>query len=78
MYLRTENKVTHAMLITFSPILLGLSLIAFLLPSLLKLKLPGVEAELSQPKEKVSKGPTGSIGFGGTSSFGGTRFTDRY
>ena len=61
-----STKVTPTMVLTFSPILLGLSLVAFLLPWLIRLKLPGVEAELSQPKEKISKGPDGSIGFGST------------
>jgi hypothetical protein len=37
---------------------------------LVKLKLPGVEAELSQSqqKEPISSGPKGEIGFGSSSS----------
>jgi tetratricopeptide (TPR) repeat protein len=74
LYLRPGvTKISETMVITFSPILLALSLVAFLLPWLIKLKLPGVEAELSQPKEKISKGPTGAIGFGTTSISSGPR-----
>jgi hypothetical protein len=47
---------------------LGLIVIAFLLPSLARLQLPGgFVAELSQPKETISSGPTGQIGFGTSS-----------
>jgi hypothetical protein len=62
------------MMMTFSPILLALALVSFLLPWLVRLKLPGVEAELSQPQEKVSKGPSlASIGFGNTTVSSGPR-----
>jgi len=74
LYLRpTNTRVTATMVITFSPVLLALALVAFLLPWLIKLKLPGVEAELSQPKERISRGPTGSIGFGTPSAGSGPR-----
>ena len=57
------GKVKESTLLTLTPILLALIPVGFLLPLLTKLKLLGVEAELSQPKEKVSKGPTGEFGF---------------
>jgi hypothetical protein len=43
-----------------TPILLGLLVIAFVLPYLIKLKFPGFEAELSRPTQKIS----GSSGAG--------------
>lgn len=58
------DKVTETMLTVMSPILLGLVVVAFLLPALIRLKLPGLEAELSQPQESVSSGPKGEVGFG--------------
>jgi tetratricopeptide (TPR) repeat protein len=58
------TKVSVPMMFTFTPLLLGLTFVGLLAPWLLKFKLPGgLEAELSQPTETVSKGPTGSIGF---------------
>lgn len=66
LYFKTD-KITVTMLSTLSPILLGLIFVAFLMPWLSKLKLPGVEAELSRPKEKISTGPTGSVSFGASS-----------
>jgi len=66
LYFKTD-KIKPTMLGTLSPILLGLIFVAFLMPWLSKLKLPGVEAELSRPKEKVSTGPTGSVSFGSSS-----------
>jgi tetratricopeptide (TPR) repeat protein len=67
-YLWDSSKVTGTMLNVFSPLLLGMSVISFLLPSLTKLKLPGVEAEMAQPRERISRGPTGSVGFGSSRS----------
>lgn len=58
------NKIHETQLTFMVPILLGLTVLSFLLPGLRKLKLPGMEAELTQPKETISTGPTGSIGFG--------------
>ena len=66
LYFRSD-KITGTMVTTLSPILLGLVFVAFLLPWLSRLKLPGMEAELSKPAEKVSTGPTGSVGFGSSS-----------
>jgi hypothetical protein len=49
-------------------ILLGLIVVEFLLPELIKIKLPGgLEAELIQPKETISTGPKSDIGFGSSS-----------
>jgi tetratricopeptide (TPR) repeat protein len=58
-----SDKVTSTMIATMSPVLLGLVFTAFLLPWLSRLKLPGVEAELTKPKEKLSPGPSGTISF---------------
>lgn len=58
------GKVTETMLTILVPVLLGLVVVAFLLPWLIRIKLPGLEAELSQPTETVSSGPTGEVGFG--------------
>jgi hypothetical protein len=50
-----------------TPILLGMLTVAALLPNLSKLKLPGFEAEISDPKPpdpNISSGPRGDIKFG--------------
>lgn len=62
----SNNRVSEKMVIIMIPILLGLFVVAFLLPGLVRLKLPGLEAELSQPKQKesISSGPKGEIGAG--------------
>jgi tetratricopeptide (TPR) repeat protein len=58
-----DGRVTEKMLLIMSPILLGLSVVAFLLPYLAKLKMPGLEAELTKPQvgETLPSGPKGSI-----------------
>ena len=58
--------VTSAMITVLVPVCLGLIVVSVLLPSLTKLKLTGLEAELSQPpaKETLASGPKGQIGFG--------------
>jgi tetratricopeptide (TPR) repeat protein len=59
------SEVSETTLTVMTPTLLGLVVVAFLLPTLIRLKLPGgLEAELSQPKEPISSGPKGEIGFG--------------
>src|SRR5438067_1212189 len=60
------DHITPAMLITLTPILLGLIVVSFLLPALIRLKLAGLEVELSQPKlkETLAVGPKGEVGFG--------------
>ena len=61
--------VTGTMLTVLVPVCLGLIVVSILLPSLTKLKLTGLEAELSQQggKETLASGPTGQIGFGPSS-----------
>lgn len=57
-FLYFTGKVMPTTLTIMLPILLGLTVLACLLPLLTKLKLPGLEAELSQPKEAICEGPT--------------------
>lgn len=57
------EKINENVLLVMLPILLGLTVIAFLLPWLIKIKLPGIEAELSQPTKSISSGPIGEINF---------------
>lgn len=68
-YLRLQggdkSSVTPAMITVLVPVCLGLLVVSVLLPSLTKLKLTGLEAELSEPKPKaVAAGPKGQINFG--------------
>jgi tetratricopeptide (TPR) repeat protein len=56
-----NQRISETTLAVLVPILLGLGVLAFLLPWLTKFKLPGLEAEMSQPKEAVSTGPTGVL-----------------
>jgi tetratricopeptide (TPR) repeat protein len=66
---RTE-KITDMMLTVLVPILLGLMVVAVLLPWLSRLKMTGLEAELTEPapKESLSSGPKGEkIGFSAAS-----------
>jgi tetratricopeptide (TPR) repeat protein len=64
----TEFSVTPTLLTTMTPILLGLLVVAALLPNLNTLKLPGgFEAVIHEPKApdaNISTGPRGEIGFG--------------
>ncbi|WP_344799985.1 tetratricopeptide repeat protein [Actinokineospora diospyrosa] len=60
----TSDKVTAVMLTTTTPVLVGLFTIAVLLPSLIKLKLPGFEADLQAGTGPISPGPTGQVTFG--------------
>ncbi len=55
------KKIDATTLVVLIPLLLGLAVVALLLPWLTRLKLPGVEAELSQPKQSISSGPTGDL-----------------
>ena len=55
------HKVSSTMVGTLTPIFLGLAFVGFLLPSLIKLKIPGLEAELTKPQEQISQGPVGTI-----------------
>jgi tetratricopeptide (TPR) repeat protein len=62
----TTNKIPDTMMTVFVPIILGLIVVAVLLPWLNRLKLTGIEAELTQPspKQSLTSGPKGEIGFG--------------
>lgn len=62
LYLPKDSKITSGMITGLTPTLIAFAAAAFLFPYLVHLKLPGVEAELSQPVEKISKGPMGGIG----------------
>lgn len=60
-----EVLVDRQMLTVYTPMLLGLFVIALLLPNLSKLKLfGGIEAEISEVKTEISSGPKGDVGFG--------------
>src|SRR5262249_30026023 len=63
-----ESLVDRSMLTVYTPMLLGLLVIALLLPNLSKLKLfGGIEAEISEvktEKTEISSGPKGDVGFG--------------
>jgi hypothetical protein len=56
-------KIDSAMVMTLTPILLVLIVVAFSLPVLARLKFPGIEAELSQPelKKSLAAGPKSEI-----------------
>jgi tetratricopeptide (TPR) repeat protein len=64
--LRTPSKVSTTMLTVLIPILLALIVVSVLLPWLSRLKVTGLEAELNAPgpKESLTSGPRGEIGFG--------------
>ncbi|GLW89380.1 tetratricopeptide repeat protein [Actinokineospora globicatena] len=59
----TTTKVTAVMLTTTTPVLVGLFTIAVLLPSLIRLKLPGFEADLQAGTGPITPGPTGQVTF---------------
>jgi tetratricopeptide (TPR) repeat protein len=63
---KEELIVDKSMLTFMIPLLMGLLVVALMLPNLNKLKLPGgFEAEISEPKTRdISSGPKGDIGFG--------------
>jgi tetratricopeptide (TPR) repeat protein len=69
-YLR--GQVSETIFTVLAPISLGLVVLAFLLPWLIKLRLPGLEAELSKVPEKVDSGPKAAISFGSMSPTGST------
>jgi tetratricopeptide (TPR) repeat protein len=45
------GRISATVLVTLLPIFIGLIVIAFLLPSLIRLRLPGVDAQLSEPQQ---------------------------
>lgn len=57
------DKISDTMITVLVPILLGLIVIAVVLPWLNRLKMTGLEAELSQPtpKESLMSGPKGMV-----------------
>ncbi|VVJ22868.1 Uncharacterised protein [Amycolatopsis camponoti] len=57
------DKVTVLLLTTTTPVLVGLFTIAVLLPALIKLKLPGFEADLQAGTASITPGPTGQVPF---------------
>jgi hypothetical protein len=62
-----QFTVDQSLLNIMTPILLGLLTISALLPNLSKLKLPGFEADINDPKSPdpdISTGPRGDIKFG--------------
>ncbi len=67
------SKITTGIIETLTPVLLGLLVVSFLLPWLSRLKLLGMEAELTRPAEKISKGLTGTVSFGASSLSSGPR-----
>jgi hypothetical protein len=49
------------MMATLTPALIGLFAVAIVLPSLIKLKMPGFEADLQPGSGNLTPGPTGEI-----------------
>jgi len=60
------NKVAETTLTVLVPILLGLLVVALVLPWLTRLKMTGLEAELTEakPRETLATGPQGDVSFG--------------
>ena len=54
-----SDQVTEAIVLTMTPILVGLVVVAFLLPFLTSLKMPGLEATVAQRTEELFTGPLG-------------------
>ncbi|MFF0525219.1 tetratricopeptide repeat protein [Actinomadura nitritigenes] len=66
-----SNRISSTVLATLTPVLVGLVALGFVLPLLVRLKLPGgVEADLSASLQQVSSGPTGDVSIG-PGRFGG-------
>lgn len=62
-YFFSQNKVTATILSVLIPVLLGLVVVGFLMPVLIKFKVAGLEVGFSEQKEPVYQGPKGGIGF---------------
>ncbi|WP_433124847.1 tetratricopeptide repeat protein [Micromonospora sp. CA-240977] len=56
-----SDRVTTVMITTITPVLVGLVAVAVLLPSLIRLKLPGFEADLQAGLGQITAGPTGEV-----------------
>lgn len=57
-------QITTVMMATLTPVLTAMVAVGFLLPFLVRLKVPGLEAELSASLNHVSAGPTGEVSLG--------------
>jgi tetratricopeptide (TPR) repeat protein len=57
-----EPKIDKSMLLTFTPMLLGLIVIGAILPWVGRLKFAGMEAELQQARVSIGAGPSGQTG----------------
>ena len=62
-YFFSQNKVTATILSVLIPVLLGLVVVGFLMPVLIKFKVAGLEVGFSEQKEPIYQGPKGGIGF---------------
>jgi len=62
-YFFKQGKITETILSVLLPIFSGLVVVAFLIPVLYKLKLPGLEAELRERTDPVSSGLKGEVVF---------------
>jgi tetratricopeptide (TPR) repeat protein len=58
------SKVSTMLLSVNTPVLVGLFTVSTLLPTLIRLKLPGFEADLQAGSETITPGPTGDVTFG--------------
>lgn len=58
-----STKVTAVLLSVTNPVLVGLFTIATLLPTLIRLRLPGFEADLQAGTGMSTPGPTGDVTF---------------
>jgi len=59
-----NSKVNTTLLSVNTPVLVGLFTVSTLLPTLVRLKLPGFEADLQSGTGTISPGPTGEVTFG--------------
>ena len=57
----TSSRVPVVMITTITPILAGLVAVVVLLPSLIRLKVPGLEADLQTGLGQITAGPTGEV-----------------
>ncbi|MEV6285197.1 tetratricopeptide repeat protein [Kribbella sp. NPDC051770] len=59
-----SSKISGVVVGSVTPVLVGLFAVSLLLPSLIKLKMPGFEADLQAGTGSLTPGPTGEITFG--------------
>lgn len=62
-YYFSQDKVTGTILSVLIPVLLGLVMVGFLMPWVIKFKMPGLEVGLVEQKEPIYQGPKGEVGF---------------